>query len=91
MRYVTQIERRAKAEGIKEGIEQGLQAVRETIHEVIALRFGEGTAPELSKQLTRVTDLEQLKALHRQAVVAGTLEEFAQFLEITLRHTTDAA
>ena len=90
MRYVTHIERRAKAEGIKEGIEQGLQAVRETILEVISLRFGEAASPELPTQLTQVTNLEQLKALHRQAVVASTLEEFEHCVETTLRSMPDA-
>ena len=94
MRYVTHIERRAKAEGIKEGIkegiEQGLQALRETISEVLTLRFG-AMSPEMSTQLSYITDLEQLKALHRQAVLAGALEEFEQFLETTLKQGQDAA
>lgn len=90
MRYVTHIERRAKAEGIKEGIKEGLQALRETISEVLTLRFGE-VPPEMSTQLSYVTDLEQLKVLHRQAVLAGALEEFEQLLETTLKQEQDAA
>lgn len=90
MRYVTHLERRAKAEGIKEGIKEGLQALRETISEVLTLRFGE-VPPEMSTQLSYVTDLEQLKALHRQAVLAGALEEFEQLLETTLKQGQDAA
>jgi hypothetical protein len=80
MRYVTHIERRAKAEGIKEG---ALQSVREIITEVLTLRFG--VAPqELIALLYQVVDLEQLKKLHRQAVLAGSLEEFEHVAETTI-------
>ena len=63
---------------------------RLTILEVISLRFGEAASPELPTQLTQVTNLEQLKALHRQAVVASTLEEFEHCVETTLRSMPDA-
>ena len=88
MRYVTQIERRAKAEGIKEGIKEGvkegvkegieqgsLQAIREGIIEVLTLRFG--SVPQaLITLLNQETDLQQLKIRHRQAVLASSLDEF---------------
>ena len=89
MRYVTQIERRAKAEGIKEGIKEGvkdgieqgaLQAIRESIIEVLTLRF-DSVPQALLTLLNQATDLQQLKTHHRQAVVAGSLEEFEHLME----------
>lgn len=99
MRFVTHIERRAKAEGIKEGIEEGikegikegaLQSVRENIDEILTLRFGTATE-ELIALLNQVVDLQQLKALHRQAVLAGSLEEFEHFAETAIADEAKAS
>ena len=84
MRYVTHIERRAKAEGVKEGIERGIErgvkAIRESILEILALRF-QSIPDELLRQIDKLTELDRLKALLRGAAVAGSLEEFEHFVE----------
>jgi len=84
MRYVTHIERRAKAAGVKEGIEkgieQGVKAIRESILEILTLRF-QSIPDELIAQIDKLTELDRLKALLRQAAIAGSLEEFEHFVE----------
>ena len=56
------------------------------IHEVLRLRFG--IAPEeLIALLSQVIDLQQLKALHCQAVLTGSLEELEHFAETTIAAT----
>lgn len=94
MRYVTHIERRAKAEGIKEGIKEGieqgsLKAVRKNVIEILTLRF-ETTPQELITLLDQITDLAQIKALLRQAVLAGSLEEFEHVAETTIANMPEA-
>lgn len=73
MQYVTAIER--------SGIEKGMrQRAVEAVVEVLSLRFQ--TVPqELIDLINSLKDLEQLKSLHKQAVLAGTIEEFEQFIE----------
>jgi predicted transposase YdaD len=84
MRYVTHIERRAKAEGVKEGIEKGsVKAIRESILEVLALRF-QSIPDELVAQINKLTELDRLKALLRQAAIVGSLEEFEHFVETSV-------
>lgn len=77
MKYVTTIERRA----IERGIEQGsLETTREALIEALTLRFQE-IPTELLEIVRRLSDLKQLKSLFRQAILAGTLEEFEHALE----------
>jgi hypothetical protein len=81
MTYITTIERRA----IEQGIEQGrLQTARDIVLEVLALRFPTALQ-ELSGQINQLTEIDWLKTLLRQAVVAGTLEEFEHFMETARR------
>ena len=73
MKYVTTIERRA--------IEQGsLQTRREIVIEALQLRF-QSIPEELLAALSSLTDLQRLKQLHRQAIIAGSLEEFEHQIE----------
>lgn len=73
MKYVTTIERRA--------IEQGrLQTLRETLIETLKLRF-ETIPDELVTTLAKLSDLQHLKQLYRQAIIAGSLEEFEHKVE----------
>lgn len=93
MKYVLSIERIArqdgkregkkegKKEGIKEGIKEGrLSTAREDTLEILHLRFN-SVPEELITAINQLTDLPQLKALHKQTVITGTIEEFEQFLE----------
>lgn len=77
MKYVTTIERRA----IQQGIEQGsLQTAYEAGLEILTLRFQE--IPQgLLDSLRRLSDLKRLKELHRQAIIAGSREEFEHSVE----------
>lgn len=78
MRYVTSIERRA----IQKGIEQGaLQTRHEAILEILEGRF-QSVPEELATQITKLTNLDQLKRLLRDAVVVGSIEEFEHLVEI---------
>jgi hypothetical protein len=77
MQYVTAIERTGIKKGIKQGIEQGIeQSTREAIIEVLTLRFQE-VPDEMLAQLDEISDIAQLKELHRWAVVEPSLEMFA--------------
>lgn len=76
MRYVTSIERLALQEGLEQGREEGgLKAVRESVMEVIKLRFNEVPEDEIVR-LNAISDFDQLRDLLRLAVTAGSLEEF---------------
>lgn len=97
MRYVTHIERRAKAEGIKEGVKEGvkegieqgsLQIARENVMEILRLRF-ESVPQELIALINGLTNLQQLKVIHRQAVLAGSLEGFEHFAETVVGSVTN--
>jgi len=67
-------------EGLEEGIEKGIEAGhRADILEVLELRFGE--LPEgLREAVGATSGPERLRAMHRAAVLAATLEEFAASL-----------
>jgi hypothetical protein len=64
MPLISNFERRAMA-----------RVAREDILEVLNLRFTE-PPPTLLEHLGQLDDLSVLKRLHRQAVTAGSLEEF---------------
>ena len=85
MKYVTTIERRAIERGLTQGIEQGIeqgsiQTLRELLIDVLQLRF-QHLPDELLVTLSQLSDLSRLKQLHRQAIIAGSLEEFEQMIE----------
>jgi hypothetical protein len=84
MRYVTSIERLAKAEGIQEGIQEGieqgiLQNARDSVIEVLETRFGEvpGSIVEVVNQLD---ESAVLKMLHKRAIAIPSVAEFEQLL-----------
>jgi hypothetical protein len=80
MRYVTTIERRAIQRGLEQGIEQGiLQKGREDLLEILIIRFEHLPQP-LVDQINNLTDINQLKRLLKQAVLAPSLAEFQQGL-----------
>ncbi len=71
-------------QGIQQGLRQGMvkgveQGLREAILDTLLLRFD--AAPQaVEAKLTAVTDAEQLRSLHRQAISADSLEEFTALL-----------
>lgn len=76
MTYVTSVERLAMKEGLEQGREEGLeQGIRESILNSLVARFDAAPA-EVQATLEKVKDLERLRALHRESVVAPTLEAF---------------
>lgn len=69
-----------KAEGLQEGLQEGQQALRNTIMDLLLLRFD--AAPKtVSHRLREITDLETLRMLARQAASVGSLPEFEKQLE----------
>lgn len=81
MKDVTTIERRAIERGLTQGIEQGsIQTLRELLIDVLQLRFQQ-LPDELLVTLSQLSDLSRLKQLHRQAIIAGSFEEFEHRIE----------
>jgi hypothetical protein len=76
-------------EGIEQGIERGaVQATRDNILELLEIRFG--TVPDrVAVALAGVETLAQLKAIHRQAVMATSLSEFEMALTQSLADDTE--
>ena len=61
--------------------QQGHQTgVRESILEVLALRFQSDVAQTIKLNLEAIDDLQHLKQLHRTAILADRLEDFQQVL-----------
>ena len=88
MPYVTSIERFAiekgreegREEGMEKGIEKGhLQAMRETIMDVLLVRFGSVPA-NVGPHVESIANLDQLKSLQRLAVTCPSLAEFTRTL-----------
>jgi hypothetical protein len=94
MRYATSVERLALQEGIEQGIAQGLerdleqrlgqgleqgvlQKAREAVIEVLEIRF-ESLPKVTVEQIQKLSKVELLTKLHRQAVLAPSLVEFQQ-------------
>jgi len=77
MRYVTSIERLAKQEGREEGREEGM---REMLLEALQARFGIVSA-EISSRLNQIQDIETLRMLQREAVLAESLDAFMEVVE----------
>jgi hypothetical protein len=84
MTYVTEtiqlFQEKAMQEGMEKGREEGVrQQAREAVLEVLNLRFSE-PPPDLVERINEVEDPETLKALHAQAVLTESLEEFERFM-----------
>jgi hypothetical protein len=84
MRYVTSIERLAKAEGIQEGIEQGiqegiLQNARDSVIEVLETRFGE-VPSSIVEVVNQIKESAVLKMLLKRAIAIPSTAEFQQIL-----------
>jgi len=77
MKYVTTIERRATEKGIEKG---SVQTAAEALLEALTLRF-RSVPQELLVALQQISDLTRLKELHRQAIIAQSLEEFEHFVD----------
>lgn len=71
----------AHQQGVQQGVQQGArEKAREDILEALALRLQPDTAETFKPTLDAIEDLQRLKALHRAAVMADTLEDFTQVL-----------
>ena len=82
--WVQQGVERGFQQGIQQGMQQGMvkgveQGLREAILDTLLLRF-DAVSQEIEERLTAVTNTDQLRRLHRQAISAGSLEEFAPLL-----------
>lgn len=69
-----------RVEGRIEGLQEGqIQSAREDVLTVLEVRFG--VTPLLVRTaIERMNDLAKLKHLHRQALLAMDMEEFARHL-----------
>ena len=80
MPYVTSIERLAKNEGRAEGqVEGQVEGLHEAIRVVLEERFG-ADGDKLADRIDSIMDPVPLKSLHRAAVRATSLDEFASAL-----------
>ncbi|MFM8360405.1 MAG: transposase [Verrucomicrobiota bacterium] len=81
MPYVTSYEQLSREEGLQQGLlqgrEQGLKALRETILDLLEIRFG-GMSGDLRQAVMTETDPARLRALHRRAATAAGLDDFAR-------------
>ncbi|MCF7669624.1 MAG: hypothetical protein K9N48_07605 [Verrucomicrobia bacterium] len=76
MPYVTSIERLGRKEGLQEGLQKGrLEALRAYIVEVLEARFGDAPG-ELKAKVDAIADEQELRRLHRKAVLVPSIEEF---------------
>ncbi|MGI2903324.1 hypothetical protein [Tolypothrix sp. VBCCA 56010] len=76
MRYVTSIERLAKAEGIEQGI---LQTSRENLIEVLETRFGL-VPSSIVEVVNQIQESAVLKMLLKRAIAIPSVAEFEQLL-----------
>ncbi|WP_017655250.1 hypothetical protein [Fortiea contorta] len=77
MRYVTSIERLAKEEGREEG---KVETARESIIEVLEVRFGE-IPNTIVEKINNINDVNMLKTIHRQAIAIPSLDAFSEKIE----------
>jgi hypothetical protein len=86
MPYVTSVERIATARGLEQGLLQGRQegqqegqqeGLRESIVRTLELRFGL-LSPRIVAFLQQVQDVDDLRELHKQAVLVPSLTVFEQ-------------
>ncbi len=62
--------------GLQKGRQEGIASLHRALLEVLEVRFGALPAG-LAETLSTVSDLEQLKTLHRAALTSPDLESFA--------------
>ena len=62
--------------GLQKGRQEGIASLHRALLEVLEVRFGAAPAG-LAETLSTVSDLEQLKTLHRAALTSPDLESFA--------------
>lgn len=76
-------------EGLQQGLQQGLvQAARDDVLAVLEVRFG--AVPEAVRvAVERIADVQRLKQLLRQAIVAPDVESFARLLAADGNGATD--
>jgi hypothetical protein len=84
MPYITSIERMGREEGLQqgrqEGLQQGLVAARQkAVHDALEIRFGE-VADSIRQRIESIQDEARLRALHKSAIQAGSIEEFTRAL-----------
>ncbi|MCF7709368.1 MAG: transposase, partial [Verrucomicrobia bacterium] len=72
MPYVTSIERLGRKEGLQEGLQKALHAA---IVEVLEARFS-SVPKELKAKVNAIADEQELRRLHRKAVLVPSIEEF---------------
>ena len=75
-----------REEGLEQGREQGLvqgreEALRESIRDVLEIRFAMGATHPLADRLAAIGDRHRLKQLHRAAIQVDSLEEFRRLAE----------
>ncbi len=88
MTYITSVERigiqkgleQGRQEGILQGIQQGqIGSVRDSVIEVLEIRFGD-VLNDVLEVIGRIENIAILKHLHKKALTASSLQEFAQSL-----------
>jgi hypothetical protein len=77
MANFTSIERLAKQEGREEG---RVESARESIIEVLEVRFGEIPNPILAK-INGINEVSLLKTIHRQAIAIPSLDAFLELID----------
>jgi predicted transposase YdaD len=75
--FVEELIEQGKQEGLQEGQQQGL---RNSILDLLLLRFDAASA-SISDRIGKISNLETLKQLNRQAATAETLNDFEQYLD----------
>lgn len=79
MTLAEQILQKGRQEGRQEGLQEILINLREWVLEVLLLRLGEVPA-EIKVAIDTMEDEAHLKALHRAAIQAASMDEFARSL-----------
>ena len=77
-RYLEKRFQDGQRKGIEQGIEQGL---RESILDVLEIRFDLLKTDPLSTRIAAIDDLQRLKQLHRAAIQVVSLEVFQHLLD----------
>jgi hypothetical protein len=85
MPYLSSLERDAIEKGLQQGLRQGLeqglqQGLQQMILDLLEIRFAQ-VPPAVLRAIRELEDPERLRALHKQAAVAGSLAEFSKNLE----------
>ncbi|MBM3235654.1 hypothetical protein FJZ31_05085 [Candidatus Poribacteria bacterium] len=77
MAYITNFERLAIEKGEQSGM---LRDARELVMDALEVKFGAVSADILDK-VQKIQEREVLRQLHRQAILAPSLEEFRKSLQ----------